>query len=200
MSKSNKQSPESCRDNVYARYEALQYALSNLNLVPIEILDACESQSSLAALAFTQYGITPLARNSMYKYADQVLAEHKIPEGEKKAGENGQHYLDWLRKHVREKALKEIGYRTKAARIQRNKQHKQKSQHNQQQAEEHSLRVSKAYLHLLTQIKGMQADDSLELLFRKKLINIVQDHDQLYGDLFDEVGTVRPDNLEPLTR
>ncbi|OLQ81672.1 hypothetical protein BIT28_14205 [Photobacterium proteolyticum] len=190
---------EACKASVYNRYKALQRALRNPKLAPTELLDACASQSTLAALDITQYGITPLSRNSMYKYADLVLAEQIVPEGNT-AGQSGRHYLDWLRKQVMAVALKETGYRTKAARTQRSKKRKQEKNDKLHETELHALRLSKAYLHLFQQVRGYARDEQIEPRTRQLLFNLLNDHDALYGDLFSEAGTQRDDNVEVLPR
>ncbi|PSW06083.1 hypothetical protein [Photobacterium lipolyticum] len=196
-----KPNAEACKASVYNRYEALQRALRNPKLAPTDLLDACASQSTLAALDITQYGITPLSRNSMYKYADLVLADNIVPEC-KTAGQGGKYYLDWLRKQVMAVALKETGYRTKAARAQRSQKRKQENNDKLDETELHALRLSKAYLHLFQQVRGYARDEQIEPRTRQLLFNLLNDHDALYGDLFSEAGTQRDDddNVEVLPR
>ncbi|WP_045625628.1 hypothetical protein [Vibrio navarrensis] len=190
---------ETCKKSVYARYEVLQRLLRNPKLAPTELVDACASQSTLAALNLAKLGITPLSRNSMYKYADQVLAEKVVPEG-KTSGLRGKHYLDWLRKQVMTVSLKETNYRTKTARTQRRLKRKQENNDKLGETELHVLRLSKAYLHLFQLIRGYARDEQIEPRTRQLLFNLLNDHDALYGNLFSETGTHYSDNVQELPR
>ncbi|MGR5143572.1 hypothetical protein ACQKPX_18090 [Photobacterium sp. DNB23_23_1] len=194
-----KPSAETCKTSVYNRYEVLLRALRAPKLAPTELLNACASQSTLAALNIPQYGITPLSRNSMYKYADQVLADNIVPEGNT-AGQSGHYYLDWLRKQVTALALKETGYRTKTARAKRSQKSIQDKSDKLDETELHALRLSKAYLHLFQKVRGIARDEQIEQRTRQLLFNLLNDHDALYGDLFSEAGTQRDYNVEILPR
>ncbi|NRF27278.1 hypothetical protein HRJ45_21075 [Vibrio coralliilyticus] len=190
---------EACKASVYARYELLQRLLCNPNQAPAELIDACASQSALAALDLARHGITPLSRNSMYKYSDQVLAEQIVPEG-KTIGRSGKYYLDWLRKQVMQAAIKETDYRTKDARSQRRQKRKEEYNDKLSETELHELRLSKAYLHLFQQIRSYVRDEQVEPRTRQRLFNLLNDHDALYGDLFSETGIHYGDNIEVLSR
>lgn len=193
-----RQSSDACRKSIYGRYKVLLKAFQKPAEAPISVLKACDSQSMLAALSFPEKDITPLARGSMYKYADLVLADYTVPDGYKSTGKNGHYYLDWLRKEVKITATKEIYNRSKAAREQRAKQRIEAAKEEQSHLRANSIRVSKAYIQLLTSIKGMRNDESLDLMVRQLLTNMVHDHIHLYADLFNEVDTIRPGNVEPL--
>lgn len=194
----NRESSSNCIESVKARLHALLEARSDPSKVASAIIDACSSQSSLAALSISSRGINSLSRNSLYKYADLVITDYVIPEGYKNSGESGFRYLDWLRGEVKNAGKQYIGTRTKLARENRFEQRLSALSKEIDMLQRHSLAISKAYLHLMVSIKGLHRLDTLDELTRHKLINMINDHDRLYGELFEEIGTVRPMNVEML--
>jgi hypothetical protein len=186
-----------CKQNILARVNLLKKAHEKPQAMHPAVQRACESQSSLAAFDFPEFGITPMSRNSMYKYADSELSDYQIPENFKHAGKSGRFYLDWLRIEVKTAgAGKRLSSRSKSSRDARSRQQIADLEEAVRCLKMHSLSVSKAYLNLLGCVKGLYKDANLEPALRQRLINILNDHDRLYSDVFNEVGTVRPTNLE----
>lgn len=194
----NRNSSGDCRKSVEARLRELLAAYQDLSNAPREIIAACESQNSLANLSVPKKGITALSRNSLYKYADLFITEYVVPDGNMDSGKSGYDYLDWLRKTIKRLAKTQASQRTKVSREQRFQARIIELTQMLESAREHSLGVSKAYLSVLHSIKYLHSDPNLEPLMRQRLINLLNDHDRLYGNLFDEVGTIRPGNIEIL--
>lgn len=187
-----------CRESIRNRCSVLQAALNNPLSVESKIVEACQSQASLAALSLPAQGIAPLSRNSLYKYADIELTKETIPNGFKNEGGSGYRYLDWLREEVKKLAKTTSPDRSRSA---RNARAQLKLQELNQQVEhlrKHSLGVSRAYFYLFNCLKGLHGDENIDATTRRKIANILNDHDRLYSDLFAEVGMVRPGNLEAI--
>ncbi|WP_273204395.1 hypothetical protein [Marinobacter subterrani] len=193
-------SEEALKRNIYNRYRALQSAYSNPKVAPALIIDGCKTQTALARLNYPQYQITPIARMSLFKYADLVLrgADYKIPEGEKGGGETGWAYLDWLRKQVFTAGVKSSSFRTKAARAERAKQRRKASSDKLLQAERHALAVSKAYVQLFREVRIFSNSDHLNDVSRQRLYNILNNADGLHSELFSS-NDLRDDNVEELS-
>ncbi len=183
-------------ENVKARLDMLLEARRDPSNASQFLIEACSSQSALAALSIPKKGISPLARNSLYKYADLVIMDFFIPEGNKDAGKSGHKYLDWLRNEVRKIGKANGNNRSKKAREERLKDRASMLTAEMDLVRRHSLAISKAYLHLMVALKSLYTQENLDELTRQRLINVINDHDRLYSGLFEEVGSVRPANLE----
>lgn len=185
--------------NIYNRYRALQSALRNPQVAPAPVIDGCQTQTRLAALVYPPYKITPMARMSLFKYADLVLAgpEYQIPDGEKNAGQSGWAYLDWMRKQVFTAGVQSSGYRTKAARATRSKQRKRVNIDKLQQAEQHVLAISKAYVQIFRDIRAFANSPQLNDVSRQRIFNILNSADGLYSELFSS-NDLREDNVKVL--
>ncbi|WP_431474579.1 hypothetical protein RVM24_18980 [Marinobacter sp. KM021] len=193
-------SEEALKRNIYNRYRALKSAYSNPQIAPTLIINGCKTQTALARLNYPQYQITPIARMSLFKYADLVLrgADYQIPEDERGGGEAGWAYLDWLRKQVFTAGVQSTGYRTKAARAARAKQRKDAISDKLLQAERHALAVSKAYIQLFREVRIFSNSNHLNDASRQRLFNILNNADTLHSELFSS-SDLRDDNVEELS-
>ncbi|MDO8336369.1 MAG: hypothetical protein Q7T74_06335 [Candidatus Saccharibacteria bacterium] len=187
-----------CGESVRNRCRILQETLQNPAQASSKVFEACLSQSALASMSLPSQGITALSRNSMYKYANLELIHEKIPNGCNSEGSVGYRYLEWLRNEVKRIGREKIFDRTKSAHASRADQRLQETIQHAHELRKHSLAVSKAYFHLFASIKGLYADESINTTTRNRIANMMNDHDRLYSELFDEVGTLRPGNLESL--
>ena len=183
---------ETCKSSVNARCEALQNALGSIKDAPKELLAACDSAVALAALEIPSLGIFRLgSRNTLFKYADQVLASFKNPKGE-----NGWKYLDWLRGEVKTAAAKEASRRSKKAVLARTKEREKQTSVELLALQVTMTAQSKAYLWLLKEISGIANSQSIESATRQRLLNLINNHDELFGALFGpELTAVRPKNV-----
>lgn len=199
----SKATEQECLDNVYNRLTALEKARARPSHAPTEVLDGCASQQALADLDLPNFGISPMARNSMYKYADIMLAEKQVPDG-KQAGKTGRHYLDWLRKKVMDEAIRQTGYRTKVARKKRAAARKVAEKDRLTQVEEQMLAIDKAYWDLFSKVRTELKQPHIDPDTRQRLATILNDHSETFHGVFDAVpGTPMPsdaipDNVEPL--
>lgn len=193
-------SEEALKRNIYYRYRALASAYRNPKVAPAPVINGCQTQTTLADLNYPQYQITPMARMSLFKYADLVLsgADYQIPEGEKGAGEIGWAYLDWLRKKVFAVGMQSKGFRTKVARASRAKRRNEAAVEKLRQAELHALAVSKAYVQLFKDIRGFASSDYLPDVARQRLFNILNNADGLHGELFSPFD-LREANVEEMS-
>lgn len=182
------------RDSLYARSKWLRKAVGSPKSVDSSIYDACKSHETLAKWRDGGKGIYPMARNTMYKYADDCFSDELIPEGPNE-GECGYRYLDWLRKKARDSLEEFSKKRSTASRKARKVEKENTGKIAKDKVREHSLCVGKAYLDLLTQVIAI-ANEVTGHEVNVRLRNLVHDHDRLFGDLFREVGSVRPDNVE----
>ena len=188
-----KPNSETCKSSVYARCEAMQHALGSIKDAPADLLNACDSAVTLAALEIPALGIIRLgSRNTLFKYADQVIDSLHNPEGE-----TGWKYLDWLRREVKAAAAKEASRRTKGAR-----QTRARERHTQMGEELSILQVtmttqSKAYLWLLKEVSGIANSQATESATRQRLLNLLNEHDELFGALFgpELAQAIRPKNV-----
>lgn len=187
-----------CGESVRNRCKFLQNVLNNPTLANADIFEACKSQSLLAGMSLASHGITALSRNSLYKYANIVITQDRIPNGCINEGCSGYRYLDWLRNEVKKMGKEGSFSRSKAARAHRVRQEIQELKAQVEELRKHSLALSKAYLHLFTNLKSLYSDESLVEATRQMVANMMNDHDRLYASLFHEVGTFRPSNLESL--
>jgi hypothetical protein len=187
-----------CSESIRNRCRVLVEALQSTSHISSKILDACESQSTLASLSIPSEGITALSRNSLYKYADLELTDARVPNGYKDEGAAGYRYLDWLRNEIKKKGKQGSFDRSRSAHASRFQQRFQELTSQMIEVRQHSLAVSRAYLHLFTSVRGLHADESVSATTRQRVANMMNDHDRLYSELFEEVGSLRPDNLEAL--
>jgi len=186
-------SSEACKSSIYSRCEALQQALKSIKTAPRELIEACDSAVDLAALELIEKGITRLgSRNTLFKYADLLLTHLKTPDGE-----SGWKYLDWLRQEVKAAAAKQIDRRSKTAR-----QARTTERHEQMGDELSALQVTmtlqtKAYLWLIKELSGVAASRATEPATRQRLLNLLNNHDELFGHLFSPEfdADVRPSNV-----
>ena len=132
------------------------------------------------------------SRNTLFKYADQVLASLQNPDGD-----TGWKYLDWLRREAKEAAAKESGRRTKGA-----FQARARERQTQMGEELTALQItmtaqSKAYLWLLKGISGIANSQTIEPATRQRLLNLLNEHDELFGALFgpELAQAIRPKNV-----
>lgn len=194
----NRSNSQTCRESIRNRCRVLEQALQSSSSVSRKILDGCESQSSFASMSIPSEGITALSRNSLYKYADIELTNVRIPNGCKDEGVAGYRYLDWLRNEIKKKGKRGSLDRSKLAHASRFQQRLQELTCQMVELRKHSLAVSRAYLHLFISLRGLHADESIGATTRQRIANMMNDHDRLYSELFEEVGSLRPDNLECL--
>lgn len=187
------------KQNIYNRYRALASALDNPRVAPAPIIDGCQTQATLAKLDYPQYKITPMARMSLFKYADLVLSgpDYQIPGGEKNEGRSGWAYLDWLRNQVFKVGVQSAGYRTKAAREARSRQRKKVKNDKEKQAERHALAVSKAYVQLFREVRAFANSNQLNDVSQQRLFNILNSADGVYGEIFNP-NDLREDNVKVL--
>jgi hypothetical protein len=188
-----KPNSEKCKSSVYARYEALQSGLRSIKNAAPELIEACESAAALAALEMPDLGITRLgSRNTLFKYADQVLTHKQMP-----AGESGWMLLNMLRKAVKAAAANNSGKRTKAARQERAKTLQSQTSDNLSAVRIAMTTQSKAYLWLLKEISGIAHGKSIEPATRQRLLNLLNHHDELFGHLFgpELAVEIRPENV-----
>lgn len=184
---------DTCKSSVNARCEAMQHAIRSIKDAPTDLLNACDSAVALAALEIPALGINRLgSRNTLFKYADQVIDSLHNPEGE-----TGWKYLDWLRREVKAAAAKEASRRTTGAR-----QTREGELHTQMSEELSILQVtmttqSKAYLWLLKEISGIANSQAIESATRHRLLNLLNEHDELFGALFgpELAQAIRPKNV-----
>jgi hypothetical protein len=87
----------------------LEETLRSPKTADSEFISVCSSQAIFAAAAIPRLKIFPLSRNSMYKYADIILAD-KLTQDNR----SGRFYLDWLRKEVAKLPLGSSSFRSKA--------------------------------------------------------------------------------------
>lgn len=171
---------DTCRSSTFARAKALQAALGSIRSAPRALLEACKSVSALAALDIPSIGITPFAsRNTLFKYADLVLADLKAP-----TGTAGWGYLDWLRREVRQLADKNVDSRSKSAREARKNKRQEETSNKLYATIACMTKQSKAYLRLLQEVSALANSDAIEARTRQRLLNVLNDHDELYGELF----------------
>lgn len=76
--------------SAHARYKLLRSALKHPRKAPSELVKACDSQHTLAALDLSQHGIHPMSLNTLKAVADLVVEE------------GGWAALDSLRRQLRE--------------------------------------------------------------------------------------------------
>lgn len=186
---------ESCKVNISSRYDALSRALINPGGVSKELVAGISSQSSFANLSLPELGIYPIARNTMYKYADIVIVDSKVPEG-KYIGLSGRYYLDWLRVNLKLSIFKTVAYRSKFEKDRRLKAKENDLKNKINETEKNSLIVSKAYLGLLRSVLALARSEKIEPLVRDRLLGIVNDNDAVYGEIFREIGTWRDGVVE----
>lgn len=192
----NRSTSSVCGESVRNRCRVLLETLQNPLEASSKIFEACSSQSTLASFSFDSEGITTLSRNSMYKYANLELIHETIPSGFKGEGGTGYRYLDWLRNEVKKIAKSTKLDRSKTAHARRSEQRLQDMTLHTHEMMKHSLAVSKAYFHLFRSLKNLYADESVAATTRHRIANLMNDHDRLYSNLFEEIGTLRPGNLE----
>lgn len=186
---------ESCKVNISSRLDALNRALINPEGVSKELVAGISSQSSFANLSLPELGIYPIARNTMYKYADIVIVDSKVPEG-KYIGLSGRYYLDWLRVNLKLSIFKTVSYRSKFEKDRRLKGKENDLKNKINETEKNSLIVSKAYLGLLRSVLALARSEKIEPLMRDRLLGIVNDNDAVYGEVFREIGTWRDGIVE----
>lgn len=196
VTRRQKPSSDECRASVFARSEALQAALRDTNSARRELTNACESAATLAELHLPELGITRIgSRNTLYKYANEVLNRTSSPDGD-----TGWKYLDWLRKAVRTAVAEGGKARTGEARKARAAKRQQRETDQLTILKVAMIAQSKAYLRLLKEIAGIANGKNVEGDTRKRLLNLLAQHDEVFGALFgpDVATEVRPKNVENL--
>lgn len=189
-----RQSTSACLASVLARFSVLKYYLSESAITDQRIIDACKSQAALADLDFPALGITPVSRNSMYKFANFACKEN--PSLLNGFSGSGRKFLDHLRQHVCSLKVVTIKARSKAALLQRSEEERLQLRELLSASEAHSLRLSKAYCHMLQKIAALSKIDLDPAEMRTRLINILRDQNILYDDLFSEVDMQRTSKVE----
>jgi hypothetical protein len=177
------------RKSVAARYHALESALTHPELVLRELIQACSSQSALAALSLPNLDILPISRNSMYKYADELLADKKTLDNKV-----GRFYLDWLRKEVMTTLQLKESFRSVSATNKRMTARSNDVLEKLRATEAAILIRSKAYFNLIQSMNSMRNNRDIDEVTRQKISNLLLDHEILYGHIFDEIDTPQANN------
>jgi hypothetical protein len=191
----NRTSIDACRSGVIARYETLTKALRSLDSVPAEFITSTVSAVQFARLSCTSCGITPIARNTLFKYADEILSD--------RASENGQRgwkLLDSLRIAVYKKATNESRRRSSATRTLRQNSIVESLTSELEEMQRCILAQTNAYLALLKEVGGLAKSEVLDNKTRFRLKNMLGRHDELYSELFEAriAKEIRPQNVEVL--
>jgi hypothetical protein len=191
----NRTSIDVCRSSVISRYDTLTKALRSLDSVPAEFITATVSAVQFAQLSCTSCGITPIARNTLFKYADEILFDST--DGNELRGWK---LLDSLRVAVYEKAANESGRRSSAARTFRQNSIVESLTSELEEIKECISAQTNAYLALLKEVGGLAKSEALDYKTQFRLKNMLSRHDELYGELFEAriAKEVRPQNVEVL--
>ena len=187
-------STSACLASVLARFSVLKYYLSEAAITDQRVMNACKSQAALADLDIPALGITPVSRNSMYKFSDFACKEN--PSLLSGFSGSGRQFLDHLRQQVCSLKVVTTKARSKAALLQRSEQVRLQLRELLSASEAHSLRLSKAYYHMLQTIAALSKVDLDPAEMRTRLINILRDQNVLYDDLFSEVDMQRTSKVE----
>lgn len=187
-------STSACLASVLARLSVLKSYLSETAITDQRVVDACKSQAALADLDIPALGITPVSRNSMYKFADFACKEN--PSLLNGFNGSGRQFLDHLRQHVCSLKVVTTKARSKAALLQRSEDVCLQLRELLSASEAHSLRLSKAYHHMLQKIAALSKVDLGSAEMRTRLISILRDQNFLYEDLFSEVDIQRTSKVE----
>jgi len=193
----NLQVQSDLEETVLARERVLLGILEGRLDICRQVMSGIDSTTTFASWEWRSHGIVKLARGTLRKFANQAL-------GRRSAGAEmtGWRYLDDLRKAV--KRLIEVHHspRSKAAKaIKENSKLVEKSSLIKD-LEVSMLRQSRAYLNLLQQVRGLANSGSVQVGTRTRLFNILNSHDELFGDLFgpEIIHSLRPDNVEVFKR
>ena len=104
--------------------------------------------------------------------------------------------MDWLRGEVKTAAAKAASIRSKKAVLARTKEREKQTSVELSALQATMTAQSKAYLWLLKEISGIANSQSIELATRQRLLNLINNHDELFGALFGpELTAVRPKNV-----
>jgi hypothetical protein len=175
--------------SVMARLDALEGVIQGKRKATHALIQGCCSTVKFATLDDPDTGITPLgSRNTLFKHADRLLGD-RVGEN----GERGWAYLNSLRIAVHEKGNAQ---RESTAKLKRTDQLSSLKRHlNETQAL--MLAQSTAYVSLIARVSAIAHLTDIDPLISKRLLNLLNDHDETFGDLFTPgvVQRTRPDNV-----
>lgn len=194
--RNGRMSSDECLLSVAARFKVLKKYIGSPSVADKKIVNSCRSQSTLAGMDFPELGITPLARNSMYKYAD--LFSEKNPEFIGGYEGVGRSLLDELRRKVFSLEVRGGPYRSKSAYLMRSESKCENLESELVSIEAHSLRLSKAYLKLLGSMHELAVGNLNGDELRQRVRNLISDQNFLYGDLFVDIDRMREVRVEAI--
>lgn len=173
-----------CRHNVETRWKILEEILKCPEEANPAIIRSCASQVTFAAAAFPEVNIFPISRNSMYKYADILLADRFTDEKK-----SGRFYLDWLRKQVAGLGVKAAPFRSKAEKEQRHSTQIINLIEKLRVTEAALLIRGAAYLRLVQAFNLISRDPAIEESTRQRINNILIEQESLHASAFrdDEI-------------
>ena len=177
----NKPTEDFCLNNVKARCNAIQKAIAKPKEASIQIVNACANHESLANLEYKEFGISPMARNTMYKYANVKFADDSTKDGKK-----GWLYLNELRKEAKKIGFTQTSKRSKAALKEKNTLRKKNTKTKLDATEKHSLACSKAYTTLLYSLMQLEKSSDIDPYTKQKLRMKLTTHDEVYSNIFNQ--------------
>lgn len=180
---------------VYMRHKALERAVQDLSVVPVDFLRACASAEAFASYTSAPLEIEALgSRNTLFKHADSLFGDRI-----ESAADSGRHYLESLRRAVHQQfKLAEPGTRgnslTKEDRL---KTELQSLKEILTMTQKSMLAQSTAYVKLLKEIAVLSNDGRSGELSQRRLLNLLNRHDEMFSDIFGPAAFdgVRPDNV-----
>ncbi|WP_331351879.1 hypothetical protein [Cellvibrio sp. UBA7671] len=183
-----------CQTYVETRWKILEEILQCPEAADPEFIRVCGSQEAFAAAAFPALKIFPISRNSMYKYADIILADKFT-----KDNKSGRFYLDWLRKQVADLPIKTSSFRSKAQHELRRSLQSDALLEKLRSTEAALLIRGAAYLRLVQAFNLISRDPSVEELTRHRISNILAEQETLFEQTFrDEIPPFDSSNVRKL--
>jgi hypothetical protein len=168
-----------CQLTVEARWKMLEETLRSPKTADSEFISVCSSQAIFAAAAIPRLKIFPLSRNSMYKYADIILAD-KLTQDNR----SGRFYLDWLRKEVAKLPLGSSSFRSKAKYQERRSSEQDELREKLRITEATLLIRGSAYFRLVQAFNLISRDPAVEDSTRNRISNILTEQEKLFEQAF----------------
>ena len=176
-----RQSSEQCKASILARFHALQVALEHPDQIPVEFVNATSSITSFLELEIMGLGISRIgSRNTAIKYANLELS-HIASE----RGSNGWDLLDRLRKMIYEKHLPNSGRRSVAAKNNRLTEKIENIQLKLDQTERLMLSQSRAYVWLLSELRGLASSQNIDENARRRISLLLKSNSETFAHLFE---------------
>lgn len=180
---------------VLMRQQVLCRALNDMGSVPIDFLKACKSAAALAKFKSDTLEIEALgSRNTLFKHSDTLFAQ-----GADFGRGPGRKYLEELRLQVYKQfiASGKTGNRRRVRDVDRIRADEREVKALLINTQKTMLAQSSAYVSLLKEVRGVAKDDRIGEFCMRRLMNILNSHDEKFSDLFgpEVFDDIRPDNV-----